>query len=90
MGLKTSADVAERALARLQAVLRPHVPGVKFGEKLVRFNPKAGRYHGIILVKMPPSVPEDEALDVYDKLMSAFVPDDERDHLAVLVGRQEG
>lgn len=65
------------------------MPGVAFGEKQVRFNPRAGRYHGIILVKMPPSVPGNEAIDLYDKLMSAHVSDRERDHLAVLVGMQD-
>ena len=89
MGLKTSSEIAKRALARMQATLLQHVPGVAFGNPRVRFNPRVGRYHAIILVKMPRSVPEDEILDVYDRLMSAYVPDEERDHLAVLVGRQE-
>ena len=86
--LDPSAEVAEQALARMQEVLDRHVPGVTFGEKRVRFNPLAGRYHGIILVRMPSSVPRDGALDLYDELISAHMSDHEREHLAVLVGWQ--
>ena len=88
MGIDPSAEVAERALTRLHEVLGRHVPGVTFGEKRVRFNPSAGRYHGIILVKMPPSVPRDGTMKLYDELMSAHMSDHEREHLAVLVGWQ--
>ena len=92
MGLKVEAsrEIATRALARMQDTLRQHVPGVEFGKPTVRFNPRVGRYHAIILVEMPPSVPENEILDMYDQLISAHVPEDERDHLAVLVGRHKG
>lgn len=72
----------------MQRILRQHVPGVAFGEPRVRFNPWRKRYHAIVLVLMPSTVPEDEVLDVYDDLMSEHVPDDLRNHLAVVVGRQ--
>ena len=85
MGLEASAAVAERALERMQAILRAHIPGIAFGEQRVRYNPWEDRYHAIVLVKMPPSVPRDR----YDEVMSAHMPDYERDHLAVLVGRLE-
>jgi hypothetical protein len=88
MEVKSSPEFAKQALMRMQTVLRLHVPGVRFGKPKVRFNPRVDRYHAIILVEMPQSVPEDEMLDMYDELMSAHVPEDERDHLAVLVGRQ--